>query len=807
MDTSDNNKPKSKGKSPKKAKPEEKKKKYNLRKKEKKTYKVVDESSDESDSDWVPEDAVYVVEEDDDDSDEQEESDESPEEDTDEEEEDPEKMDTRQLQKFIQKIFPSKAGKERLDQLDKIDKMMKKKEKKEKKEKKDKKCKKSKRDKSNKKGKKDKIPKDLIKKIKNKMVTNESKTKSEKEKVAEEEGSSSEEENDITHNESLFDVEEEDEQLDEYEEELLKNNMKFNIVFTMGGDRGMFAPADVYEEEEIDDDEEEFLERMRQQEKEMKREEKKYKKGARVNVKLPEWDKPYKGVIKSTKNGKFNIKLDDDEDGEEFEEIKKVKRQYIDLIPEEEINEEKIMSELKELMEIRKTKGKKSMMEQLEKICKVQEKYDKKKREREDKKKQTENVSKFRKLLREKNIMNDFKYFRTMPVETQEKIIAQLEEVNKFTTVEKPYRLALLESDIPVEFKAKALKKINMLNFMDPGTGEYYKIKQWVDTFMRIPFGVHRTLPVRLEDGQDKYNEFMESSKKTLDEAVYGLDDAKMQIMQLVGQWVSNPKSVSQAIAVKGPPGTGKTTLIKEGISKILNRPFSFLALGGATDSSFLEGHSYTYEGSTWGKIVDILINSKCMNPVFYFDELDKISDTPKGEEITGILTHLTDTTQNQQFHDKYFSSVDFDVSKALFIFSYNDENKINPILKDRMYRIHTAGYQSKQKITIARDYLIPKIEKNVNFGKDEIIIPDETITHICNTFTEGEKGVRNLKRCLEIIYTKLNLYRLMKPDSKLFEKEKTIKVEFPFTVTRDIVDKLIKKNDMDNNILASLYI
>ena len=102
---------------------------------------------------------------------------------------------------------------------------------------------------------------------------------------------------------------------------------------------------------------------------------------------------------------------------------------------------------------------------------------------------------------------------------------------------------------------------------------------------------------------------------------------------------------------------------------------------------------------------------------------------------------------------------------------------------------------------------MIPKIEKNVNFGKDEIIIPDETITHICNTFTEGEKGVRNLKRCLEIIYTKLNLYRLMKPDSKLFEKEKTIKVEFPFTVTRDIVDKLIKKNDMDNNILASLYI
>ena len=295
----------------------------------------------------------------------------------------------------------------------------------------------------------------------------------------------------------------------------------------------------------------------------MKREEKKYKKGARVNVKLPEWDKPYKGVIKSTKNGKFNIKLDDDEDGEEFEEIKKVKRQYIDLIPEEEINEEKIMSELKELMEIRKTKGKKSMMEQLEKICKVQEKYDKKKREREDKKKQTENVSKFRKLLREKNIMNDFKYFRTMPVETQEKIIAQLEEVNKFTTVEKPYRLALLESDIPVEFKAKALKKINMLNFMDPGTGEYYKIKQWVDTFMRIPFGVHRTLPVRLEDGQDKYNEFMESSKKTLDEAVYGLDDEQLG-------WIKNNGGVVHVVALGSYLKAEKQKNYRKGLDSII---------------------------------------------------------------------------------------------------------------------------------------------------------------------------------------------------------------------------------------------
>lgn len=198
------------------------------------------------------------------------------------------------------------------------------------------------------------------------------------------------------------------------------------------------------------------------------------------------------------------------------------------------------------------------------------------------------------------------------------------------------------------------------------------------------------------------------------------------------------------------------------------------------------------------------------MNPVFYFDELDKISDTAKGEEIAGILTHLTDTSQNSQFHDKYFSEIDFDLSKCLFIFSYNDESKVNPILLDRMYKIETQGYERKDKRIIAKDYLIPKIIEQVNFKENEIIVPDETIDYIVENLTENEKGVRNLKRCLEIVHTKMNLYRLMKPESNLFEKEMTLKVEFPFTITKDIVRNLIKKNQnngMSDYMRNTLYI
>ena len=395
--------------------------------------------------------------------------------------------------------------------------------------------------------------------------------------------------------------------------------------------------------------------------------------------------------------------------------------------------------------------------------------------------------------------MCDFKYFRNLSLEKQKIILEQMKEIYTHSQLTKPYRITLLETDIPSQYKATAFNKISTLSCMDPGAGEYYKIKQWVDTFMKIPFGKYNSLPVNLQKGKEECQTFMEDARGQLDSAVFGLNDAKMQIMQMIGQWISNPNSVGAAIAIHGPMGTGKTTLVKEGVSKILNRPFAFIALGGATDSSFLEGHSYTYEGSIWGKVVDIIIQSKCMNPVIYFDELDKVSETPKGEEIIGILTHLTDTTQNHQFHDKYFSNIDFDLSKALFIFSYNDESKINPILKDRMYCIETKGYNKKEKTTIASKYLLPVIEKNIKFETGQVVISDEIIHYIIDQFTGNEKGVRNLKRCLEIIYSKLNLFRLMKPGSKLFDdKMTTLKVEFPYIIKKESIDKLIKQNTAD---------
>ena len=484
--------------------------------------------------------------------------------------------------------------------------------------------------------------------------------------------------------------------------------------------------------------------------------------------------------------------------------LKNENKQITDICNESLETILKIKSQMEDLLKI--NKNDKIAKETLHNMIQKEKDYikNKEKELRETKKK---HVKSFKKLLRKRSSTNDLKYFKDhLSPEQQSSVLQELEALNKMTIIEKPYRLALLECDIPKKFKAIALKKITNLRYMEPGAGEYYKIKNWVDTFMQIPFNRINNLPLTIEDGVDKCHTFMEDAKHTLDSAVYGLNDAKMQIMQMVGQWISNPSAMGTAIAIKGPPGTGKTTLLKDGISKILNREFAFIPLGGATDSSFLEGHSYTYEGSTWGKIVDILIHARSMNPVIYFDELDKISDTPKGEEIAGILTHLTDTSQNSQFHDKYFAEIDFDLSKCLFIFSYNDESKVNPILLDRMYRIQTSGYSKKDKTFIAQHYLIPKIRLEVNFKNDDIIITDETIEYIIENYANEEDGVRNLKRCLEIIHTKLNLYRLMKPGTSLFDKENSLEVCFPFTLTYDSINKLIKK-DEKNKAPNSMYI
>lgn len=280
---------------------------------------------------------------------------------------------------------------------------------------------------------------------------------------------------------------------------------------------------------------------------------------------------------------------------------------------------------------------------------------------------------------------------------------------------------------------------------------------------------------------------FMTNMRQTLDKSIYAHNNAKQQIERIVSQWATG-KSSGYVLGFEGPPGVGKTTLAKYGLAKALrdkdgkSRPFHFIAVGGSCNGSTLEGHSYTYMGSQWGSIVNVLMDSQCMNPIIFFDELDKVSHSSQGREIIGILTHLTDSTQNTNFQDKYFAGIDLDLSKALIIFSYNDANNIDPILLDRIHRIKFKELNLTDKLVVIHDYLIPSICNEIGLSRDMIQWESELIKFVIENYT-AEPGVRKIKQILYDIYREINLLML---NDKIGE--------YPFVITKEILTEDILK-------------
>jgi ATP-dependent Lon protease len=380
-------------------------------------------------------------------------------------------------------------------------------------------------------------------------------------------------------------------------------------------------------------------------------------------------------------------------------------------------------------------------------------------------------------------------YFEKLPLEKQKELNEFMIQIKNFgADSDIPLKFQIIRLPVSEYIKTTVLKKLSAI---EDDSGESYKLKNWVDAFLRIPFGKVVPLPVKLLDGREKCSAFMRDSKAILDKAVFGMSTAKTQIMQVLAQWIASPNSIGNVIALKGPAGVGKTSIAKNGIAKALHRPFQFFSLGGASDVSTFIGHSYTYEGSMWGRIADSLMHAKCMNPIMYFDELDKISGTPHGEEIASILIHLTDRTQNSQFHDRYFSGIEFDVSQCLFVFSFNDITQVNPILRDRMQVIHCSGYTAKEKQSILEQYVWPDLLERLNFTKEDILLTDEASKFIISEYSAKEEGVRTLIRTAEAIITRLNMLRIADEETMKDYKFYT-KVEFPLCLKESIIKTLL---------------
>jgi ATP-dependent Lon protease len=274
---------------------------------------------------------------------------------------------------------------------------------------------------------------------------------------------------------------------------------------------------------------------------------------------------------------------------------------------------------------------------------------------------------------------------------------------------------------------------------------------------------------------------YISSVKEILDNSVHGHAEAKKQIERIIGQWI-NGEQDGYCFGFEGPPGTGKTSLAKRGLSNCLkddkgnSRPFAMMQMGGDSNGSTIHGFNYTYVGSTWGGIVQILIDKKCMNPIIFIDELDKISRSEQGREIVGILTHLLDSTQNDCFQDKYFSGIDLDLSKALFILSYNDPDLVDKILLDRIHRIKFGNLSLEDKLVISNKHILPEVYKKM--GLEGIInIDNDTLKFIIDEYTL-ESGVRKLKEILFEIVGEINLNILKNHDNN--------DLNFPINITVD---------------------
>jgi ATP-dependent Lon protease len=297
----------------------------------------------------------------------------------------------------------------------------------------------------------------------------------------------------------------------------------------------------------------------------------------------------------------------------------------------------------------------------------------------------------------------------------------------------------------------------NNVKKLDNSTTEYYKNQMYIDTAISIPwniyYNINETIKVPTKD-------FIKNLKSEFDKEIYGMDNIKNEIINYICKFITNPSSEKNNLALYGNAGVCKTKFIKV-LSKILKIPLKIISLGGIKDSSYLLGNGYVYVESNCGNIIQSIIDTKVMNPIMYFDELDKISESNGGQDIYSVISNLTDSTINCNFSDNYFRGMNFDLSKVFYIFTFNDISKINKVLLDRLNVIYVENPKTSEKIIILEKYCVKDIinnigiKTNITFDKDcYYSIIQYTDKHIDK---HTSSGIRESIRILEKIILEIN--------------------------------------------------
>ncbi len=392
----------------------------------------------------------------------------------------------------------------------------------------------------------------------------------------------------------------------------------------------------------------------------------------------------------------------------------------------------------------------------------------------------------------------DVQYFNTLSVTEKKEIESRYKDIQDASRTDNktPLIIKILRNkSMPIKVQEQALEMIKTLRGGCGGETSS-KTQEWLRGLLKIPFGVTKSLPTYIDRAnKESCSTFLENARRQLDKTIYGMETVKMQIIQMMGLWIVNPKAASQPIGLCGPAGVGKTSILRNGIAAILDRPFAMIPLGGLSDARMLKGFELTYVGSQCGRIVRVLQETQVMNPVILFDEVDKISTKNGTDEVSATLIHVTDRTSNTDYQDIYFNGVPIDISGALMAFSMNDLQAVNPILRNRMHVIHVPAYKKKEKLAILQQYILPRVEEEYGFHYD---FSKDTLTWFIEQFDGGEGGVRMLIHATEKLYSRLNIGRM---NPALLEK---VAIKDYLNITKDDIQKIMNIYDDEKSTEAN---
>ena len=304
-------------------------------------------------------------------------------------------------------------------------------------------------------------------------------------------------------------------------------------------------------------------------------------------------------------------------------------------------------------------------------------------------------------------------------------------------------RERLEKAELPEEVRTEAERELKRLERLPPAAPDYHVIRTYLEFILELPW---------LKSSEDKLE--LAEARHILDEDHYGLEDVKERILEFLAVIKLRPDTKSPILLFVGPPGVGKTSLGRS-IARALGRPFERMSLGGVRDEAELRGHRRTYIGAMPGRIIQSIRRAAVNNPVLMLDEIDKLGNDYRGDPAAALL-EILDPQQNNSFRDHYLD-LPFDLSRIFFIATANQLGPIPPPLRDRMEVIRLAGYSDREKLEIARRYLIPRQTVENGLNQAQLKIEDEAVESIAARYTR-EAGVRQLERNIGSVARKVAL-------------------------------------------------